>query len=184
MEIEVGKTYEDTAGALVEIVARNDKPRIPTSEFIGLSCGLGDSGIKHTRTYSRYGASSEHNHIARAHVPFALEVGKAYPTRDGKGYAVVFYLGGHSATVMLVHADYGGHAPYTYKLDGKPAQCDHSTAIDLVRGKVSGAAAAAAAAVLVAHRLMTGEDTLGDPEAPLRDWPMYRGRHFIMRAAP
>ena len=165
MKIEVGKKYEDQHGHVVEIVAHNDRPSVPRQTFIGLRDH--GTGVKFVRYYGAKGEAFVP--LAREHVPFKLEVGKAYATRNGNGYGVVInQTAGYF--VALVASGGGGPRVRTYADNGLlllPSPGEHS--VDLVPGPISppgscfgyGPFAAAAAAGILAQ-LMSGEERVSE----------------------
>lgn len=165
MQIEVGKKYEDAQGRLVEIVARNDKPAYRHKALIGL-LDRGD-GSRYVRCYGAKGEAFVP--LVREHVPFKLEVGKAYAARNGNGYGVVI---NQTAGYFVALVASGGGSPRvrTYADNGSlllPPPGEHG--FDLVPGPIfppgspfgyEPVAAAAAAGILA--ELMSGKEKISE----------------------
>lgn len=168
MEIEVGKKYEDQHGRVVEIVAHNDRPPGPHKAFIGLRDR--GTGVKFVRYYGAKGEAFAP--LVREHVPFKLEVGKAYAMRNNGGYGVVIHEDYDGAFYALL-SKAGKTVARKYDVDGHLLHGGAAVGsqIDLVPGAIFApgyafgyqpVAAAAAARILV--DLLTGEDRIGEVE--------------------
>lgn len=118
LKIEVGKKYDTRDGRVAEVVYRNEKPSSPCEEFVIKVPSSTQPALFQTRTCNSRGWANSNDdgtgrNLVAEHVPFKLEVGGIYVTRDGGHRGIVLRLDDKHAAVRWLGPTPKHHAAFT-----------------------------------------------------------------------